>query len=219
MDTVFPSQRARECLRKALDSLDERRSLFHRPTRWQMPAHELVELVPNGDACTTVGYGGVMVYEGVMQYFSGQWTEAELVCTTSGTPHISVLEAWTTVMMTFTWGHLFQGRKVIFRTDSKTTCAALNKLSGKSEAMTAVCDLWEDIQFHFGFEGLVVFVEGAKNKWADMASRISPPDMPALFEEAFVSDGVPVLKCLSVPVVWSRGVLHCGLHDTIFTEL
>ena len=31
-DRVFPSSRARECLRKVIATLDERRSLFHRPT-------------------------------------------------------------------------------------------------------------------------------------------------------------------------------------------
>ena len=218
-DKVYPSTRARECLRKALCSLNEQRSLFHRPTRWQMPAQEMVELVPNGDACTTIGYGGVMIVKEVMQYFVGRWTDEEVVLATSSCPHISVLEAWTTVMMAFTWGHLFQGRKVVLRSDSKTTCAALNKLSGKSVAMSRVCDLWEDIQFMFGFEGLVVFLEGKKNRWADIASRVNLPEMKAAFEEGFMETGMAPMECVEIPVVWSRGDLCCGVQDVIFSIL
>ena len=57
-DCVAPSPRARECLRKVIETLDERRSLYHRPTCWEMPAGPMVEFVPNGDASSKVGYGG-----------------------------------------------------------------------------------------------------------------------------------------------------------------
>ena len=66
---VAITPRARSCLRKVLDTLDERRSLFHRPTRWCMPAAALAALVPNGDASSRVGYGAVMLRDGVLEFF------------------------------------------------------------------------------------------------------------------------------------------------------
>ena len=206
-DMVPPGARARECLRKVLETLDERRSMFHRPTRWCVPSDPLMEMVPNGDACTTVGYGAVMIRDNVMEYFQGVWTQ--LVA--NHQPHISVLEAWTSVMIAFTWGPLFEGRKVIVRSDSKHACSSLNRLWARGDDMALLCDLWEDIQFYFGFEGLVVFCKGESNKWADAASRIAAETVEDTFSAQCEDLGRLTPSYAKIPVVWKRGPLSCDV--------
>ena len=206
-DRAYPSPRARECLRKVLATLDERRSLFHRPTRWEMPAGPLVELVPNGDASSKVGYGGCLLIGKEMQYFRGKWTPELL----ARGVHISLLEAWTTVMMAFTWGHLWSGKKVVVRTDSKHGCACLNKLWSNTESMAVLCDLWEDVQFYFGFEALVVFCKGKSNRWADAVSRVQRGKLEAVLRTKSDDAGLPDITFKEVNVIWSHGTLQCAV--------
>jgi hypothetical protein len=210
-DMVPPSPRARECLRKVLETLDERRSMFHRPTRWRMPEDPLTSLVPNGDASTGLGCGAVMMQDGVMEYFQVQWPKAML----SALPHISVLEAWTTVMIAFTWGHRFTRRKVVIRSDSKHACSSLNRLWAKKEDMAVICDLWEDIQFYFGFEGLVVYCDGPSNRWADAASRLSPERVEDGFKMQFEDTRREVPTLSRIPVIWTRDTLSCDVASSL----
>ena len=84
--------------------------------------------------------------------------------------NIAVLEAWVMVMIASTWGHLFNCRKMVFRTDSEASCACLNKLWSGSAEMQMVCDMWEDLQHTFCFEGLVLHVAGTENRLSDKAS-------------------------------------------------
>ena len=210
-DDVIPSSRARECLRKVIETLDERRSLYHRPTQWEMPGGPLVEYVPNGDASSKVGYGAVLLIGEEMFYFSGRWSE---LLVARGV-HISLLEAWTTIMIAFTWGHLWTGRKVIVRTDSKHGCACLNKLWSKTESMAVLCDLWEDMQFLFGFEALIVFCPGESNKWADAASRISGDELLAVLKQESENVGLPDITFRAIPVRWQCGKLSCAVGSLL----
>ena len=112
-------------------------------------------------------------------------------------------------MIGFTWGPLFRGKKVVFRSASKHACAALNRLWAKSDPMSNVCDAWEDVQFLFGFEALVVFCEGKRNVWADIASRSRAADVEDELRAAMMTARRPVAECQRVNVVWRRGAVTC----------
>ena len=142
-----------------------------------------------------------------MQFFAGKWSRQLL----QKDVHISVLEAWTTVMIDFTWGHLWSGRKVIVRTDSKHGCACLNRLWSKTESMAILCDLWEDIQFHFGVEALIVFCSGKTNVCADAASRVAKDKVEDVLRRDMATSDVTVRSFKEIPVEWTRGDLSCDV--------
>ena len=70
-DRVQLSARATATIHKVLGILEETRSLFHRPTHWMIPAAEVAELTPNGDAAQQRGYGATMLTQGHLLYFCG----------------------------------------------------------------------------------------------------------------------------------------------------
>ena len=118
-------------------------------------------------------------------------------------------------MIGFTWGHLWTGRKVIVRTDSKHGCASLNKLWSKTEPMALLCDLWEDIQFHFGFEALIVFCEGSRNKWADAVSKKAEQDVVAVLKMESENIGLMDIEYKRIEVQWKRGGLSCDVGQQL----
>jgi len=132
-------------------------------------------MVPNADTAQQIGYAGVMLEGTSLHFFHGLWSEEMR----GRKINIAVLEAWSVAMTAATWGAMFEGRKVVFRTDSEASCNCLNKLWSGSLEMQAVCDLWEDLQHRFGFEGLVLFCPGVENRLSDKASRCKSRDKVA----------------------------------------
>ena len=176
---VTATRRGRRCMTKILIALPERRSLFARPTKWVIPSMSTVQMVPNGDASGQIGYAGVLWRENNLLYFHGRWSrhirEARV--------NIAFLEAWVVIMIAATWGHLFTGRKVVIRSDSMASCLSLNKLWADHRGMEMMCELWEDLQFHFCFEGLVLHVPGVENRLSDIGSRIRENRMEEKLQE------------------------------------
>ena len=208
---VIPSERARACIQKVLASLEERRSFFHRPTKWVLPEAEIVNMMPNSDASKTVGFGAVMLVGETLQYFHGKWPKPIL----EGDLGIAILEAWAILMVATTWGKLFTGTKTIFRTDSAHACGCLNRLSGKSPAMELMCDLWEDVQFEHGFEGLVVHCDGKRNRAADITSRVEADRIPAALAEELGRLEMNGVTCQRVPVQWGVGELRIDVESQL----
>jgi hypothetical protein len=171
-DVVNTTYSAKRCIRKILNTLHLRQSLYQRPTRWIIPAEPTVEMVPNGDAAQQIGYAGVMLEGRTLKYFQGLWPQRlrdEKI-------NIALLEAWTIVMTAATWGPSFNCKKVVFRTDSGASCYSLNRLWARSATMQGICDLWEDVQHKYAFEGLVLHCAGEDNRLSDRASRCRKPE-------------------------------------------
>ena len=196
--STVPSERSKACLQKVVDTLDERRSLLWRPTAWEIPKHPNQQYIPNTDAAGQGGYGGCLWIDDKMFYFSGEWS-TELK---EARVNIAVLEAWAVVMAATTWGKHLHGKKVVFRSDSSPACFCLNKLSSDLEEMNLVVNAWEDVQFYYGFEGLLVHCPGVDNVLADMASRADQNGMEESLQNEMDNqemDGVQLVRC---EVVW-----------------
>merc|ERR1711966_295344 len=148
---------------------EERRSLLWRPSRWTIPRNPTQRLIPNTDAAGQGGFGGCLWEGNIMNYFAGEWSDQ----IKNARVNIAVLEAWAVAMAAATWGPKLSGKKVIFRSDSSPTCYCLNKLWSGIEDMEVVVNLWEDLQFTYHFEGLLVFCSGKTNTLADIASRVN----------------------------------------------
>lgn len=214
-ETVFPNERARQCVQKVLDTLDRRRSLYHRATRWVIPSAPTVEGVPNGDAAQTIGYAGVMVEGDQLLFFQGLWSDELRMRKVN----IAVLEAWTIVMTAATWGHLFNCRKIVFRTDSGASCACLNKLWSGSAEMQGVCNLWEDLQHKFCFEGLVLHCDGKDNRLSDKASRCkSSDDVEAALRVELDLLGMNEITPCRVDVEWKVGELQMDITSQLLSQ-
>ena len=208
---AVPSQRARASIKKILETMRERRSMLWRPTTWTFPRDFMVCEVPNTDAAQQIGYGGVYWEGDIMYYFQGEWS----TLLKNARVNIAVLEAWAIVMAAATWGHKFAGKKIIFRTDSSPSCFCLNKLWSKLPEMEIIVNLWEDLQFHFNFEALVLFCPGKENHMADMASRSSTCDVQACMEAEATKRGLQHLLMKRVEVKWVVGEMNLDVEDQL----
>ena len=81
--------------------------------------------------------------------------------------------------------------------------------------MALICDLWEDIQFYFGFEGLVVFCLGESNRWADAASRVFDDSVEAAFDLQFEQSQWDPPPYVKIPVTWTIGSMSCAVEGMI----
>ena len=101
------------------------------------------------------------------------------------------------------------------RSDSSPTCFSFNKLASKDPAMARVAELWEDVQYHYHFEGLMVHCSGVTNEIADRASRLDESDLQAGIEEAVKLENLPVEKCLRLPSQWCFGTQPIDILDEL----
>ena len=101
------------------------------------------------------------------------------------------------------------------RSDSSPTCFSFNKLASRDPAMSRVTELWEDAQYYFHFEGLMVHCKGVTNEIADRASRLEENTMQAGIEEAARLEDLPVEKCQRLPSQWSFGLHNIDILDDL----
>ena len=171
-DSTVISLRAKACLQRVNDSLEERRSVWDLPPRWEIPSFPLVNDIPNVDAAEQGGMGGVMVSGTTLLYFARGWSD-QLKQSRIG---IAPLEALAVVTAAAIWGPNWSGRNVVLRSDSTDACYALNALKSHNPIMEYVLDLWEDLQFRCGFHAVVTHCPQGENRIADIASRRADDD-------------------------------------------
>jgi hypothetical protein len=205
---VTPSRRGKECMQKIMRALPERRSLFARPTRWVIPAMTTVPMVPNGDASGQIGYSGVLWEGDKLHYFHGKWSDQ----VRAARVNIAFLEAWTVIMIAATWGSKFTGRKVVIRSDSMASCLSLNKLWADHRGMEMMCELWEDLQFHYGFEGLVLHCPGKENRLSDIGSRMRENRMESKLQEEMTRLQMTDVMLHEQPVIWRVGEIDINVE-------
>jgi hypothetical protein len=83
--------------------------------------------------------------------------------------------------------------------------------------MARVADLWETVQHHFCFEGLVLHCKGVTNELADRASRKDEDVVQSSMEEAAKEEIHGVLGCKRVPAVWVFGDENVDILDELIT--
>ena len=209
-----PSDRAKACLTKILDTLEERRSLRWRPSRWAIPKNPTQRLIPNTDAAGQGGYGGCLWEGEEMKYFAGTWSDQIKVARIN----IAVLEAWAVIMAAATWGPKLHGRRVIFRSDSSPACFCLNKLWSGIEDMELVVNLWEDLQFTYHFEGLLVFCAGKKNTLADIASRVKQDKVEKALTTEIQRQMLGNLEVVRNEVTWIAQGIDIDIESALITN-
>jgi hypothetical protein len=217
---VFPTPRAREALEKVLDTLHERRSLARRKTRWITPTAPTLLSIVNTDASSLQGPGGAALMDGALEYFGEKWREdirnGQMIAgERKPLIDIAVLEALTVIVAAAIWGHRWSGRKIVLRSDSSPTCFSFNKLASRDPTMVRVTELWEDIQFYYHFEGLLVHCKGESNELADRASRLDEASLQDGMEEAAKLEELPVTECRRLPSVWSFGTTSIDILDEL----
>jgi hypothetical protein len=159
--------RAIAALQRVVDSLSERRSIWLQPPHWQIPTFPLVQGVPNSDASQCCGMAGSLLDGPTMRYFSLTWPESIVEARVD----IPVLEGIGVLYSAAIWGAKWRGRNVVLRCDNSTTCYAFNTLKTHSVAMATAIDVWEAIQFRYGFSGLLVHCPDRENTVCDTGSR------------------------------------------------
>ena len=209
--SVSATKRGRSCMKKILLALPERRSLFARPTRWVIPAMTTVPMVPNGDASGQIGYSGVLWEGDELLYFHGTWSEE----IRQKRVNIAFLEAWVVIMIAATWGGKFSGRKVVIRSDSMATCFALNKLWADHPGMEMMCQLWEDLQFFYGFEGLVLHCPGKENRLSDIGSRMRVDRMEQKLAEELCRLNMTDVILKEEEVTWRVGDVRVDVEEEL----
>jgi hypothetical protein len=183
-DTTTISERGRKCLRRVDESLEERRSVWSLPPRWEVPSFPLVPNIPNVDAAEQAGMGGVMVSDLELIFFARNWSP----CLKQLRIGIAPLEALAVVTAAGVWGPQWSGRNVVLRSDSTDACFALNTLKTSNPIMEYVVDLWEDMQFRYSFNGVVTHCPQGHNRIADMASRRAEDEsLPARLLQQYTS--------------------------------
>lgn len=227
---VYPTARAKAVLVKVIGTLHERRPLAARRTRWVIPTAPTLMYIVNTDASSLEGLGGAVLLDGVLEYFGEKWRDdirkgtivddirkSALVTDGKRQPlvTIAVLEALAVIVAAAIWGHRWSGRKIVMRSDSSPTCFSFNKLASRDPAMSRVAELWEDVQYYFHFEGLMVHCKGATNEIADRASRLDESALQAGIEEAAKLEELPVEKCQRLPSQWSFGLHNIDILDDL----
>ena len=209
-----PSERAKACLKKVMETLSERRSLLWRPSRWTIPRNPTQRLIPNTDAAGQGGFGGCLWEGNIMNYFAGEWSDQ----IKNARVNIAVLEAWAVTMAAATWGPKLHGRKVIFRSDSSPTCYCLNKLWSGIEDMELLVNLWEDLQFTYHFEGLLVFCSGKTNTLADIASRIEKKKVEQALSNEIKRQGLGNLTLTRDVIPWNERNINIDIEDALIAN-
>jgi hypothetical protein len=85
--------------------------------------------------------------------------------------HINVLESLTVLLAAQRWGHLWKGKRILVRTDNKTTAAAINKGSCKQPPVMQIIRELYWLSVKHGFKLTASFLPGTLNTLADAISR------------------------------------------------
>ena len=118
-------------------------------------------------------------------------------------------------MAAATWGPKLSGKKVIFRSDSSPTCYCLNKLWSGIENMEVVVNLWEDLQFTYHFEGLLVFCSGKTNTLADIASRAHKTKVRQMLRTEIARQGLGDLQIVEEAITWNAHGVDINIEETL----
>jgi len=198
---VVPSDKGRLIIERIQNTLHERQSLFWQATQWPNPSETLLDGVAENDACIIHGFGGAMRIGNILFYMAEKWDHVP------GFESIDIfsLECFTILLMVLTLGDSIKGRKIIFRSDSSNTCSTLNKLFSKNPVMMELANIWDDMQFHLEFEGLLCWIPGIDNIFSDQASRLPRAEYLVRFRHLLDERGLHNVVVQELPTIWGDG--------------
>ena len=84
--------------------------------------------------------------------------------------------------------------------------------------MEIVVNLWEDLQFTYHFEGLLVFCSGKTNTLADIASRVSKNKMRQTLATEIARQGLGELQIIENEVTWEANGIDINIEDELMTN-
>jgi len=198
---VLPSRKGKVIIERIMNTLHERQSLFWQPTQWPNPNETLLDGVAENDACIVHGFGGTIRIGNILYYMAEKWSHVPGFETID----IFSLECFTILLMVLTLGDMIKGRKIIFRSDSSNTCSTLNKLFSKNPVMMELANIWDDMQFHLDFEGLLCWIPGIDNIFSDQASRLPQAEYLVRFRQLLDERGLHNVELQELPTIWGDG--------------
>ena len=84
--------------------------------------------------------------------------------------------------------------------------------------MELVVDIWEDLQFTYHFEGLLVFCAGKKNTLADIASRVDRTEVEQTMSDEIQRQGLGNLQLTMDEVTWRVGDIEINIEDALISN-
>jgi hypothetical protein len=125
----------------------------------------LIELFT--DACET-GFGGY--FQG--RWIAGEWRPEERVCAQRAEKvSMPFYELRALVIAAGTWGHLWRGRKITFRSDCMAAVSAIEERRSRTDTQMHQLRTLDGIAARCGFDYRAIHVPGADNDVADALSR------------------------------------------------
>jgi len=81
--------------------------------------------------------------------------------------------------------------------------------------MEIIVNLWEDLQSHFNFEGLVLFCPGKENNLADIASRHDATNVQECMEQELQRIGMDDVRAVREEVRWKCGKIDLRVEEEV----
>ena len=133
---------------------------------WENDAHKVFL---ETDACET-GYGASWGNE----WFKGNWTPEEIALSKRRKKvSMPFMETYALVLAAATWGHLWRGKKIIFRTDCMVSYNTVGwkKKNSKNAQLQSLLRRLAEIACDFDFDYRAQHIAGVTNIAADALSR------------------------------------------------
>ena len=155
--------------------------------------------VAEKDACIIRGFGGAIRIGATLYYMAEEWQHVPGF----DSMDIFSLECFTILLMVLTLGEHIKGRRLIFGSDSSNTCSTVNKLFSKNPVMMTMADVWNDMQFHIQFEGLLCWIPGKDDIFSDHASRLPETEFLEKFRILLDDKGLQQVGLQKLPTIWT----------------
>ena len=84
--------------------------------------------------------------------------------------------------------------------------------------MEVVVNLWEDLQFTYHFEGLLVFCSGKTNTLADIASRANKNKVRQTLAIEIARQGLGELQIVESEVTWVANGIDINIEDELMAN-
>ena len=81
--------------------------------------------------------------------------------------------------------------------------------------MEMMCELWEDLQYHYAFEGLVLHCPGKENRLPDIGSRMMEKRMEAKLQEEMTRLKMTNVKLKLTDVLWRVGDIDIDMEPQL----
>jgi len=84
--------------------------------------------------------------------------------------------------------------------------------------MEVMVNLWEDLQFTYHFEGLLVFCSGKTNTLADIASRVNKNKVRQTLAMEIARQGLGELQIVENEVTWAANGIDINIEDELMAN-